>query len=139
MQGQSTHTLFVVGKHSLGPACHQVPQADGTVMAASDHLQVQEMLILTQGRETRVTHLRIGSLCEHICHCVGVAGQGVDAGLGTHVPHLQGGGCDSDHGRSSAKLGHRVLTLAVESLPPVTRTSMVGCSDMQYTPLRWPW
>ena len=31
-------------------------------------------------------YLRVSSLSEDVCHCVGVAREGVDAGLGPHVP-----------------------------------------------------
>ena len=71
--------------------------------------RIRGPLILEQGREAQLNHLRIGSLCDHICHSVGMASQGVDAGFSTHVPHLQEGGGDSDQQSSSA--GKLVTTM----------------------------
>ena len=36
-------------------------------------------------------YLWVGSLSEHVSHCVGVTSEGVYAGLGPHVPHTSGG------------------------------------------------
>ena len=65
-----------------------------------------------------MAHLRVGE------HSPGVACEGVNARFGTHVPHLH----EQVHTIQSLTIvAHTVVyTLAVESLLPVTRTSMVG-------------
>ena len=72
----------------------------------------------------RMTHLRVGSLGEHGPYCVGVASEGVNACFGTHIPHLH----EQVHTIQSLTIcsTHCGLYPAVESLLPVTRTSMVG-------------
>ena len=72
----------------------------------------------------RMAHLRVGSLGEHGPYCVGVASEGVNARFGTHIPHLH----EQVHTIQSLTIVAYtvVCTLAVESLLPVTRTSMVG-------------
>ena len=92
MENESSHALLVVGENSFCLASSQVPQPDSAIMAACHNLcegkLVGRSVSVWIDWQRRMAHLRVGSLGDHGSNCVGVASEGMNACLGTHIPHL---------------------------------------------------
>lgn len=100
MEHNAADALFVIGQRAHAFTGGQVPQANRRVVASGDDL-------------------RVGGLADHAGHRVGVSSQGVNVGLGAHVPDASGGVTTRRHEDIDRGVqGHRVDRRQVAVIMP---------------------